>query len=281
MFDKERLKRIKLIVTDLDGTLLDKYGSIGDKTKRLIYELKQKGVIFTIASGRLHSALIKYAEELELSIPLISLDGCYIKNFSNDFVLFESFIQPKYVDKSIRLADKYLLNVALCHAEVIYYTERNSIIPQIMDKFGAKYEEVESYDRFFKQTLEIVFASDNKGNIKLVRDKLKFPYAFGLDVSFYKSQTHYGVYYLEVRRKGSNKGKALIKLLKYLKIKPYETIIIGDWYNDASLFEINAINVTLANGTLELKRKADIITKKDNDEGGVAELLEMIIEAKK
>ena len=68
--------------------------------------------------------------------------------------------------------------------------------------------------------------------------------------------------------------------LKKLKIKPSHSAVIGDWYNDNSLFETSAYKVTLANGVPELKRKADFITKKDNNEDGVAEFLEAVLKAK-
>ena len=280
MSDKERLKNIKLIASDLDGTLLSNRGEIGDETKQLIKRLKEKGILFTFASGRVHSALSGYSKELDIDIPLISLDGCLIKNHCADKVLFEAFLSEKYVRKALALADKFLLNIALCHSEAIYFTEHNSVIPQLMDKFGAKYEEVESYRDYVSNTLEVVIASDSKENVKRIRNKFTFPHARGLSASYFKSQTHRGVYYLEIRKKGCSKGRALLKLLKNLKLKTNQCAIIGDWYNDISLFEIGALNVTLANSIPELKMKADITTNRSNNEDGVAEFLEMVLKAK-
>jgi len=274
------LKNIKLIVADLDGTLLSSEGNLGKETKKLIKELKEKDVLFTFASGRLHSALVDFASQLDIKVPMISLEGSLIKNYPDGNVIFESFVPEKYVRIALNYADKFLLNVALCHADAVYYTETNSIIPQIMDMFGASFKEVSSYDEYHPETLELVFASDFKENIKSVKDKLSFPNAFGLNVSYFRSLTHSGIYYLEVRKKGTNKGKAFLKLLKELKIKPANSAVIGDWYNDNSLFETSAYKVTLANGVPELKRKADFITKKDNNEDGVAEFFEEVLKAK-
>ncbi len=281
MIEKERLKKLKIIVSDLDGTLLDNKALIGTETKKIIKQLKDLGVYFSFATGRLHSALTGFAEELDIRLPIISLDGCLIKSYPEGKILFESFVKEKYVKKALAYADKFLLNVALCHADAIYYTEINSVIPQIMDKFGARYEEVPSYDNYRAQTLEVVFASDYKDNIKYVRDRLGFPYSFGLNVSYFRSQSHKGIYYLEIRKKGSNKGKSLLKLLKHLRIKPEESAIIGDWYNDLSLFQTPALKITLANAVPELKKISDIVAKRSNDEEGAAEFLEMVLKAKK
>ncbi len=280
MKDDKRLKYIELIISDLDGTLLNNAGECGNENKKLINELKKKNVLFTFASGRIHSALIGFASELNIKIPIISLEGSLIKNNADGAILFESLVPEKYVGKALRYADKLLLNVALCHADAIYYTDSNSVIPQIMDKFGANYQAVDSYENFYKGTLEVAFAGDNKDNLKFVKDKLSFPYAFGLNISYFKSLTHNGIYYLEIRKHGTNKGKTSIKLLKKLKISPKNTAVIGDWYNDLSLFETDAYKVTLSNGIIELKRKADLVMEKDNDEDGVAEFLEMVLRAK-
>ncbi len=274
------LADIKVIFFDLDGTLLSKEGEIGKETKELVKKLKELGVHFTFASGRLHSALTRYAEELEIDTPLVSLDGCIIKSYPEGKVIFESFIKEKYVKKALNFADEYLLHVALCHADAIYYTENNSVIPVVMDKFGAKYEEVNSYDEYMKQTLEVVFAGDNKDSIKYIKDKMNFPNTFGISTSYFKSNTYEGVYYLHIRKKNISKGKGALRLLKYLKVKEENSAVIGDWYNDISLFNINAVKVALANAVPEIKSLANIITKRTNNEDGTAEFLEMVLKAK-
>jgi len=281
MFDKDRLKKIKIIVADLDGTLIDNNGEISGRTRDLIKGLKKEGVLFTLASGRLHSALTKYAEELDIKVPIISLDGSLIKGYPQGDVLFESYVPGKYVKRALNYADKFLINVALCHSDAIYYTDRNSVIPGLIEKFGAKYQEVTDYENYLYNTLEISMASDFKDNIKHVHERMSFPYSLGLNASYFRSHSHSGVYYLEIRKKGSNKGKALKKLLRYLKMQQSNTAVMGDWHNDISLFLPKTLKVTLANSLPELKRMADIEIPKDNNQDGAAEFLEMVLKAKK
>ena len=281
MFDLKRLKEIELVVFDVDGTLVNDEGEIGDRTKQLIMVLKKFGVLFSFASGRLHSALIPIAEELKIHIPLISLDGTVIKSAAGKQFIYRSFLKESHVKKAIEYSEKYLINIALCHTEAIYYTEQNSIIPKLMDKFGATYQEVSSYDDYTAQTLEIVFAGDNRRAVEYVRAKFSFPLSFGTSISYFRSQTHEGIYYLEVRRSGSSKGKAMQRLLKYLNIKENKTAVIGDWYNDLSLFETKGIKVALKNAIPELKKNADYTLTKSNNEEGVTEFLEALLNAKK
>ena len=281
MSDKERLKNIRIVVSDLDGTLLKNDGSVGEETKKLIRELHNYDVLFSFATGRLHSAVTDIAKDLEIKNPIISLDGSVIKDFPTGETIFESFLKKKYVEKAIKFADDYLLNVALCHSEAIYFTEFNTVIPTLLNKFGAKYKEVSSYDNLMDMTLEIVFAGDNKESIEFVKDRFIFPYAFGCNASYYRSQSKRGLYYLNIRRAGSSKGKGLIRLLKYLHIKPHQAVVMGDWYNDISMFKSDAIKVAVANSIPELIRNADHVTERSNNNEGPAEFLEMILRAKK
>ncbi len=281
MLDKERLKKIQLVVFDLDGTLLNNYAEIGKETIELVHELKKFNVRFSFASGRLHNALVEYALQLDLETPLISLDGTIIKSHPEKKIIYESYIKEAYVKKAIKLADQELLKIALCHDEAIYYSSSDSLMVELMDKYQAKFEEVKSYEPYVSRTLEFVVAGDYKDSIKLIEDKMKFPSAFGLRTSFYKTQGDNGVYFLEVRNKKCSKGLGLIRLAKHLKIKVKNTAVMGDWYNDKSLFKTDALKIAVANAVDEIKDMADYITTRTNNEDATAEFLDMLLKAKK
>ncbi len=281
MISKTRLQKIKLIVFDLDGTLLTDDKQIGEKTLELVPQLEELGVRFSFASGRLHSALVKFAEQLNIKTPLISLDGSLIKSYPKGEIIFHSYIPAKHVVKAINLADKYLLKIALCHGDAIYYTEENSLIPEMIEKYGARFEEVSSYKDYLDSTLEIVMAGDYRDTIKYVTQRLLFPYTFGLSTNYYRSHSHPGIYYIESRRVGTSKGMGLKKLMKYLGLDYSQTAVLGDWYNDRSLFDTKALKVAVANAVPEITRLADFVTKRTNNEDGVAEFLEMVLKSKK
>jgi len=280
MFDLDELKKIELVIFDVDGTLVNDEGEIGERTKQLIMNLKKVGVIFSFASGRLHSALIPLAEELKIHSPLISLDGSAIKSVTGKDFVYRSFLKQNHVKKAIEYSENYQINIALCHTEAIYYTKQNSVIPKLIEKSGAVYKEVDSYNELTDKTLEIVFASDNRLKVQFVRDKLSFPFTIGVSLSYFRSQTHDEIYYLEVRRSGSSKGKAMQRLLKYLKINENRTAVLGDWYNDLSLFESKGMKITLNNAIPELKKSADYVLSKSNNEEGITEFLEALLKAK-
>ena len=180
---------------------------------------------------------------------------------------------------ALKLADKYLLKVVLCHGSAIYYTEENATSLKFM------INPVQNISRYFHMKN---FVSEQKllswVIIKRVLDMLKrmtFPYTFGVRSSYYKSQNHGGTYYLEIRKMGCSKGEGLRKLLSHIKIKMHNTAVIGDWYNDKSLFDTDALKIAVANAVPEIKKMADIITKRNNNEEGVAEFLKMLLQAKR
>lgn len=280
MLKKEALKSIKLIIFDLDGTLLKSDGTIGEETKSLIKKLKNKGVIFSFATGRLHSAITKYAEQLNIKAPLISLDGCLLKSHPDGKIVFESFVPTKYVTQVLGYTRQFSVYVALCHDDAIFYTKYNSFIPEIMDKLGAKYELVEKYDDYIHETLEVVLAANNFTAINYIRDAVSFPFLSRVNTSFYQSQSHPGTYYLEIRKKGSSKGTGMERLTKHLNIQKHNTAVVCDWYNDISLLQKSVIKVAMKNAVDEVKAAADFIISKTNNEEGVAEFLELVLNAK-
>jgi Cof subfamily protein (haloacid dehalogenase superfamily) len=275
------VSKIKLIVSDIDGTLLKDDGVLGNETKKILLQLMEKGIKFSLATGRLHSAVQELASEIKINGSIISLDGSVIKDFINDKIIFESFISPSKVKKAIELAGKHLVNIALCHSDAIYFTENNSFIPEILSKYGAKYQEVNSYVDYINNTLEIIFVSDMQDAISKIRNRFEFPKSFGCRISYYRSSSKQNMYFLEVRKSGSSKGKALKRLLKYYKLGWDNIAVLGDWYNDTSMFETDALKIAVANAVPEIILKADFVTKKTNDEEGLCEFFEMILKSKR
>ncbi|MCW8809954.1 MAG: HAD family hydrolase [Ignavibacteriaceae bacterium] len=279
--EENKLKNIKLIVTDIDGTLVDDNGKLGSESKKLLMEIMKQDVSISLATGRLHSATTELAKELSLNGYIISLDGAVIKEFKSGKTIFESFLKTRHVKKAISISDDLLVNIVLCHASSIYYTEYNSVIPSLLSKYGALYKQVNSYEEYLSGTLEIVCSSDVKYSIKQMERSFNFPISIGCSTSYFRSKKNENIFYLEIRKAGSSKGKALEKLLKHISLKAEQTAVIGDWYNDITLFETKALKVAVANAIPELLNKADVVTEKTNNEDGVAEFFEMVLKSKR
>jgi hydroxymethylpyrimidine pyrophosphatase-like HAD family hydrolase len=150
-----------------------------------------------------------------------------------------------------------------------------------LSKYGALYQQVSSYEEYLSGTLEIVCASDMKGSIKKMEERFNFPFSVGCTTSYFRSKKNENIFYLEIRKAGSSKGKALERLFRHIFIKPEHTAVIGDWYNDITMFQTKALKVAVANAIPELRNEADFVTGKDNNEDGVAEFFEMVLKSKR
>ncbi|MEJ5350654.1 MAG: Cof-type HAD-IIB family hydrolase [Melioribacteraceae bacterium] len=277
---KKFLKEVKLVVFDLDGTLLNDKNEISETTIELVKKLKEKGVKFSIATARLLSSFIEHIKMLDIDVPVISLDGTYVANPVTNEILLESFMKKNHVNRALKLSEKYSLNVALCCRDSIYYNESNSVVKSLLDKYGAEFRLIKSYESCMDNVLEMIIVSELSDKIKKVHSKMIFPYTFGVQALYYKSNNYGGVYYLELKKMGANKGKALKKLCDYLHINLTDTAVIGDWYNDVHLFHSKAFKVAMANAVPEIKKLSDLITSKDNNEEGINEFLYMLLKAK-
>lgn len=278
---KDRFSRIKLIVSDIDGTLVSNNNSISELTKQIIKKLQEKKIYFSLASQRVHSSIIPIAKELEIKIPFISLNGALIQDTEDKVVLNKSIIDRKYVEKAVRLAEKNYVKIALCYNDRIVYTENNSVIKDFMSRLGTTYTLVDSYDNYLDNVLEIIMSGNDRKVMREIHKKMHLPFGIYLKVKYHRSQSYEGVYNIEVLRKGVNKKSGLKILSRYLGIKKKEVMVFGDWYNDRDLFEFGGTNIALANAVDELKDIADYVTDKTNDEDGVGHFLQMYYDSLK
>lgn len=275
---KSRIKKVKLIVSDVDGTLVNNSNQIGELTKEIVPKLKKKGVVMSLASQRIYSSLVPIAANLDIEIPLISLNGALVKGRSGE-VLSKSVINPQKVAKAVSLARESLVRVALCHNDEIIYTDDNSVLKDFMSRVGTTYRLVDSYEPFMNDVLEIILMGNEKEAVKKIQRKMKFPFNFSLKLKYYRSNTMNKVYNLEILKKGVTKRTGLQVLSKHLGIKKNEVLVFGDWYNDRDLFDFGGFNVALNNAVPELKEKANYITEKTNDEDGVGDFLKLLYDS--
>jgi hypothetical protein len=272
------LRNIKLIVSDVDGTLTNNNNEVGEETRELVKKLKEKGILFTFATQRIHSSIINFAKELEIEIPIISVNGALIKDLKGN-VVSTSLIKPKYVKKAIDFSEKFFVRIALCYGDEIVYTESNSVLRDFMYRLGTDYRLVEDYKDYLDNVLEIIMMGNEKHIIKHIQNKMNFPAKIFHTAKYFRSSTKYGVYHLEIRKSGTSKKTGMQKLVKHLGIKKKQVAALGDWFNDRDLFEYGGFNVAVQNAVAELKLQADYVTSRTNDEDGVAEFLKLVYDA--
>jgi len=273
-------KDVKLILLDLDGTLLSEEGEIGAKSKKYAKLLCEKDVMVTFASGRMYSALEQYAEELEIDGYVVCSDGAIIKKYPSGEILQKIALKPEIVKKGIMLSDKHVVKMVMCTESEVLYTEHNEASVQLIDRFGAQFRLVDDYRQVTEDIIELVYVGENRQSLHEIKKHFSFPYSWGIRVTYSKSQSHYQ-YYLEIKRKNVSKARALKTLMKKFRISIKDTVVVGDWYNDVELFKTKAIKISLSNAVPEIKFLSDIKLEQSNNQDGVGELLEMIYKQKR
>jgi Cof subfamily protein (haloacid dehalogenase superfamily) len=272
-----RLKDIKLIVIDIDGTLVDKSGEVGEKTLYLSRELKKTGVYCTLSSARSFFYSKHIAEQMEVDLPIITLDGALIKDRKGNSV-YKGYIRDSVIRKAIHLAESNYGKITMCNEEHLYITPNNSVIKEYT-RLNAPIKEISSFENI-NDILEILIYCEDKGSLKNIREYFKFPRTPGVYYSVTKSPTN-EYYLLTIKKNGSDKLKSVKRLVKHLKLKRRNVAVIGDWHNDMPLFKYGAYNFAVQNAIPELKRMADYVTRSTNNEDAVGEVLEIVLNYRK
>ncbi len=267
-----QIKNIKLIVIDIDGTLVDLNGNVGQKTLSLARELKNHNIYCTLSSARSFHYSAHIAEELDIEIPFVTLDGALIKD-RNEKVIYSGIIRDGVIKKAIQLAENNYGKIALCGETNLYVTPRNAVVKEYT-RLSAPVKEVPDFNSI-QNILEILIYCEDKASLRAIKDNFSFPGNIGITLSVTKSPMH-DYYLLTIKKKGSDKLESVKRLVSYLGLKRKNVAVIGDWHNDMPLFDYGAYNIAVQNAIPELKRKADYITQSTNNEDAVGEVLELV-----
>lgn len=263
---------IKMVVSDLDGTLFNSDCDEYEVSKELISnveEFKSKGNIFTIATGRPIETSIEVARKVGINAPYITYNGAKIidikgrKIYSEVFSLTEILSFLKKIEKFGASIIFYVNGKVLCFK----YTERIAVYEK---KEITKCEEVD----------ESLFETDIKVNkVLVIGDVKRYKKVWSnLDISI-REKFKYVISeddYFEIVQSNISKGKALKILKEHLSIENLEVIAIGNHMNDKELIEVADIGFAVNNAVDDLKEIADYITKEDY-ENGVIEILKKFI----
>ena len=118
--------KAKLFVTDMDGTLLNSQRKITDKVKLAIKKAVKAGVIFTVATGRMHISALPYVQELGIDVPVITYNGALIKYASGDEV-FASYLDKQLVQSLVDYAQEQNIHIQLYSDDKLYYSQENEL----------------------------------------------------------------------------------------------------------------------------------------------------------
>jgi len=268
----KKLKDIKIIFTDIDGTLSNSKREITKETSLEIKKATEKGIIVVLCSGRNNRYVYNYSKKSNASNYIICCNGAEVFDYKNNKHITSHNIDKTKIKK---IWDFCLHNDLGCvlNCQNIRYSTPYRAIEELDKKI------VEDISTINDKVFQIVTYGYNYDKMKKLEDFVNNQKLQVINVSnsYLNQDSSQGHFFFDIVNHNINKGTAVKELLQYLNIKKEQSIGFGDHINDFDLFSEVGFKVAMGNANQKLKEQADYITL-SNDENGVAHFLNNFID---
>ena len=255
------MNNIKLIATDIDGTILKQDFSFNQEVKDCIKRLGEIGVKVVLVTGRMQTAAQFIADQLGLKTPVISYQGGLIKE--NGKILLEKNLDPKKAREIIKWAKKNKVHLNLYMDEKLYVEHDDDVIRRYTGERSGDFI-VHDFDTLKLEHVNKLLGIDFE-NADRVTGWLNYLTKKYPELYFVKSMP----YFCEMAHPEATKATAVKFLQKYYGLAQDEILTIGDQNNDIELLKAGGVKVAMGNATPELKEVADFVTDTVDNNGFV------------
>jgi Cof subfamily protein (haloacid dehalogenase superfamily) len=264
--------KYKMLVLDMDDTLLTDNHTISDENAAMIFKAQEQGVYVVLASGRPTSAMTAYAKELKMDFYnsyMLSYNGAVITDLKEDKILFEQTLTKEQIHELYDYSLQSKTHIITYINDAIVSETDSEYIEIEKNITGLPHHKVNSFKDTVQTNAVKCILLEEPSYLKTVEDdlKLKMPH---LSISMSKP------FFLEVAQQGIDKAFSLKKLAEKLNIHQSEIIAVGNAGNDLTMIEYAGLGVWVDNVTPELRDKANVIVASNNDHG-VAEVIKRYI----
>ncbi|MFC3883601.1 Cof-type HAD-IIB family hydrolase [Bacillus songklensis] len=263
----------KMIVLDLDDTLLRDDLTISSRTKQALMDAQELGVKVVLASGRPTYGMRSIAKDLRLEeygSYILSFNGAKIINCQTNEELFSSTLSPETAHRLYDISRREGVGI-LTYTDDHIVTETAEPYASIESNLtGMPVMEVGSFIEAVSEPVVKVLMLKEAEKLAEVEKKLQQELAGKLSVMRSKP------FFLEFTEVGVTKGTSLDYLTQTLGIKREEVIAMGDSYNDLAMIEFAGLGVAMGNAPDDIKAKADYVTD-TNMNDGVAKVVEKFV----
>lgn len=287
----------KLVAIDLDGTLLNSFGEVSEKTRKALKQIKNNGVEVVLASGRPISSTESLALELGVDNYLISGNGAAVYDIKKQKIVYDRFLTKKqvieiadiceqnsffynvYTEDEV-IANSLNYNVLFYHKENVKKIEEKRTHINVVQNI-REYIEQSGKERFLKITVcdesKFIFSSIMR-ILKAVEgiDVLDVEYMSRKKIKDGTEDVDIQYFYTEITNHNVNKWNSIEYLLNKLKIKKEEVMAIGDNVNDKEMIVNSGLGVVMGNSNPKMKEIADVVVA-DNNSDGVYEAIKKYI----
>ncbi|WP_017470402.1 Cof-type HAD-IIB family hydrolase [Amphibacillus jilinensis] len=260
----------KMIVLDLDDTLLRDDHTISPRTKQALLTAQEKGIKVVLASGRPTYAMKAIADELRLSQYgsfILSFNGGKIIDYKSGKDIFSSTLSLAEVESLYQLSQRENVYIHTYVGDEIVTEQTNPYTDIESEITGLPIKLVDHFTKHVTVPPVKVLMVEQPDHLKVVEAKLQAELAEQFSVMRSKP------YFLEFTEKGVTKGTSLNHLIQVCQIAREEVIAIGDSYNDQEMIEFAGLGVAMGNAPDDIKQGADLVTD-SNMNDGVAKIVE-------
>jgi Cof subfamily protein (haloacid dehalogenase superfamily)/HAD superfamily hydrolase (TIGR01509 family) len=254
--------RIKLLIADVDGTLVTPQKVITQRTIEAVDRLRAAGVLFTITSGRPPRGMSMLVEPLKLTAPVAAFNGGMFVKSDLTTVIAQRTIPTDAAKEAV----DYLLDAGLdawLYQGSDWFVRRRDVYRVDRESHNVRFEPIIVDDLYGVLDSPIKIVGVSQDLPLVARAELDLNLRLGADATAARSQP----YYVDVTHPEANKGMVVREASRILQIPLEEIATIGDMPNDVPMLHIAGMSIAMGNATPEVQRIARHVTTSNAEEG--------------
>lgn len=244
---------IRLIVSDIDGTLIDTDEKLKEDFHKLKDFVKENNIPFTLATGRCYNEIKDFIKEFKVELPIVVNNGAGI--IKDDKLIWKTTMKASILRQAIEYADELDMVIVTSDGITNKSYRHNDYIRNQIEKFG-RYEKIyrpkaDEWDTVSVQKLLIIDPLP-EGRIDSVLEKLE-PYKDMLNIVKYNDRS------VDIMPASTNKAEGVLNIARILNIDLNNVMAIGDAKNDIEMLNMVGVGAAVSNADPKLKEVADYV----------------------
>ena len=256
-----------LILTDFDGTFANDKGIITDDNIEMISYFTKNGGYFSVSTGRTYQGFHKYSPEY-INAPVLLANGAVAYDYENKAPVFFDGLENEGVNAINKIINEFKdITVEMYPFNETYAINLTDTSHRHFSSQGIEYKVCENPSESPIPWQKVMLACGDT-DPKLVH---KFMDEFTPEISYIKTTGQF----IEVLKKGVDKGSGLLKMAKHLGVSPKDAYAVGDGLNDMEMIVTASKGFVPENGNIDVLKNADYIVRSNNN-GAIANVIEIL-----
>lgn len=263
---------IRLLALDLDGTLIGADLHISPRVRRAIAAAQERGVVATLATGRMFESTLPFARTLSITAPLICYQGGLIQAPDARSPLYRAMLDRALAREALELHAQHGWRAALYADNQVFIAERQRPDRFYQDYLGERLNWGADLDATLAQrTPDKVLFIAEPDEADIIEETLRQRFDGRAEVT----RSH--ARFVEVNPPGVSKGDALRRLANHLDIPQTQVMAIGDQGNDIAMIAWAGIGVAMGNASADVQAVADWVAPPLEDDGAAIAIERFIL----